>query len=157
MRVFPHKLDNRVVSSVKKLSLEKPETVQSIKKVNNTYVYSSMNVGIVSKGKGGMCIRKLKISDDKDVAEIETEIGDFVLDKSVVTVAEPLMYLPNDLICVDDTVEAFKILDTSLVINCIYRDRTLHDIYFECESEKPLESIVEDLYGIYSFLGLYHT
>lgn len=156
MRVFPHKLDNRVVSSVKKLSLEKPESVQSIKKVNNTYVYSSMNVGIVSKGKGGMCIRKVDISHDKDVMEIETEIGDFTLDKSTVNVTEPLMYLPNDLIYVDDLLEVFKISDTSLTLNCVFRDKSLHDLYFECETEKPLESIVEDLYGIYGFLGLYH-
>ena len=157
MRVFPHKLDNRIVSSVRKLSLNKPETVHTMKKVNNTYVYSSMNVGIVSKGKVGMCIRKLEISDDKDVMEIETEIGDFTLDKSKITVTEPLMYLPNDLIYVDDMVEAFKISDTSLILNCVYRDKTLHDIYFECESEKPIESIVEDLYGIYGFLGLYQV
>ena len=157
MRVLPNKMSKKLASSVVLSILKKSDLIQMGSDQTISYVFSDNELGMIVDGKGDLIIRRVHIDHTPEILEVETDLGDFTLDQSVTMVKEPLLYLCNDLLVVKEKIRTYSVPNSSLKIKCRYRDDELFDFFFECEQNKPVDSLVEDIYNIYDLLGLSPT
>ena len=137
--------------------LKKSDLIQECNDETITYVFSDNDLGIIARGKGEPIIRRTQLSHAAEILELETELGDFTVDQSILKVKEPILYLCDDLLVVNERIKSYTVPNSSLRIRCRYRDGEMFDYFFECEQNKPVDSLVEDIYNIYDLLGLSPT